>query len=74
MAAMLGIEHVTRAGERLDLLAWRYYGDAARLSPIVEANPSCPLTPMLPSGLTLVIPVQVQESAAAADALPPWKR
>ena len=34
------IAHVTVAGERWDLLAWTYYGDASLYSPIIMANPT----------------------------------
>jgi len=30
--------HKTATGERFDLLAYRYYGDAGRMGPIVRAN------------------------------------
>ena len=53
-------------------MAWRYYGDAHRYLPIVQANPHVPLTAALPAGLTLAIPML--EPAAAAEDLPPWMR
>ena len=37
------IPHITTEGERWDQLAWRYYGDAHRYQPIVQANPHVPL-------------------------------
>ncbi|MGF6098902.1 tail protein X [Pseudomonas sp. 18175] len=66
------ITHVTTEGERWDQLAWRYYGDAYRYLPIVEANPHVPLTGALPSGLTLAIPLL--ESGTVTEDLPPWMR
>jgi hypothetical protein len=36
------IEHITLAGERWDLLAWRYYRNATLYSPIIMANPMKP--------------------------------
>lgn len=66
------ITHVTTEGERWDQLAWRYYGDAHRYLPIVQANPHVPITAILPSGLTLAIPIL--EPVATAQDLPPWMR
>lgn len=59
------LEHVTQEGERLDLLADRYYSDPARniegsllLSIITDANPGLhPLPPVLPGGLLLKMPL-----------------
>ncbi|QZP26228.1 tail protein X [Pseudomonas mosselii] len=66
------IPHVTTEGERWDQLAWRYYGNAHRYLPIVQANPHVPLHGALPSGLTLAIPVL--EPQPATEDLPPWMR
>lgn len=67
---MMFLVHVTTEGERWDQLAWRYYGDAHRYLPIVEANPHVPITAALPAGLTLAIPIL--EPEPAAEDLPPW--
>ncbi|MEZ1436980.1 hypothetical protein CMV24_14960 [Pseudomonas plecoglossicida] len=66
------IPHITTEGERWDQLAWRYYGDAHRYQPIVEANPHVPLDAALPAGLTLAIPMLDAETAT--EDLPPWMR
>ncbi len=66
------IEHVTTDGDRWDLLAWDYYGDAHLYGPILAANLDAPRTPRLPAGLRLAIPVM--ERPVAAHGLPPWKR
>ncbi|MBE3605228.1 tail protein X [bacterium] len=67
------IIHITSAGERWDLLAWRYYGDATIYSPIIMANPSIPIEPVFEAGLTIAIPI-IQLSAPQNSNLPPWKR
>lgn len=64
--------HTTTEGERWDSLAWKYYGDAHRYQPIMAANPDVPLTPALPSGLRLAIPLLEQQ--ASTEDLPPWMR
>ena len=66
------IAHVTTEGERWDQLVWRYYGDAHRYLPIVQANPHVPISAILPAGLTLAIPV-LQPLPTTED-LPPWMR
>ncbi|HEY1851577.1 MAG TPA: tail protein X [Candidatus Binataceae bacterium] len=66
------IGHTTIAGERWDLLAWRYYGDATLYSPIIMANPSVPIEPAFESGLTIAVPI-LQVSQTLTTNLPPWK-
>ncbi|PTT02215.1 tail protein X [Pseudomonas sp. HMWF006] len=66
------LTHVTTEGERWDQLAWKYYGDAHRYSPIVQANMHVPITSALPAGLTLAIPLV--DPVATTEDLPPWMR
>jgi len=66
------IAHVTVAGERWDLLAWTYYGDASLYSPIIMANTLIPIEPALEAGLQIAIPL-LQVSPSATANLPPWK-
>lgn len=68
------IEHVTADGERWDSLSYRYYGSVELMEVITRANPEVALTPILPAGLTLKIPVLILDNAIAAEELPPWKR
>lgn len=79
-AAIESIEHITRAGERWDTIAWAYYGDANAISRLVEANPALDLDTVLESGQRLIVPlITLEEVEAVATAelsskLPPWKR
>ena len=68
------LEHVTSEGERWDTLAWRYYGDPNRYEPIIVANPGVAITPVLPSGIRLAIPLLEVSEAQPAEDLPPWRR
>ena len=73
------LEHLTRTGERWDQLAWRYYGDPSAYGRIIEANPALDITPRLPGGVLILIPLLSIENLRAmhfADLakLPPWKR
>jgi phage tail protein X len=66
------ILHITKAGERWDLLAWRYYGDPTDYSPIIMANPTVPIEPVFDAGFSIAIPIQRPSAVATVD-LPPWK-
>jgi phage tail protein X len=66
------ILHVTTSGERWDLLAWRYYGDATDYSPIIVANPNVPIGPGFDAGISIAVPI-LQKSAVVTTDLPPWK-
>jgi phage tail protein X len=67
------ILHTTKAGERWDLLAWQYYGDATEYSPIIMANPNVPIESVFDAGISIAIPI-LQTSAVATTNLPPWKQ
>jgi phage tail protein X len=67
------LTHISAAGDRWDLLAWNYYGDATLLGTIVMANPTMPIEPVLSAGMTVLIPVLQKASVVATD-LPPWKQ
>jgi phage tail protein X len=67
------ILHITSAGERWDLLAWRYYGDATLYSGIIMANPETPIEPVFEAGLEIVIPILTTPSGDTS-LMPPWKR
>lgn len=66
------ILHITTAGERWDLLAWQYYGDATDYSPIIVANPNVPIEPVFDAGIAIAVPI-LQKSAIVSADLPPWK-
>lgn len=63
----------TVEGDRWDTIAFKAYGDATQYSKIIEANPFIPKGVVLPSGLTLYVPVEDRPSVNTS-LLPPWKR
>lgn len=67
------ILHVTSAGERWDLLAWQYYGDASLYGPIIMANPQTPIEPVFEAGLKIAIPILLVQQSSSTN-LPPWSR
>lgn len=68
------LKHPTSDGDRWDLLAWKYYGDATRYEEIIAANPEVPILPILPAGIMLVIPVIEDDEPTDTQDLPPWKQ
>ena len=66
------ILHISKAGERWDLLAWRYYGDPTDYQMIIMANPGIAIDPVFEAGFSLAVPI-VQKSTVASVDLPPWK-
>jgi hypothetical protein len=73
------LDHTTGPNERWDHLAYRYYGDANRTSPIIRANRDLfidtlgPIPTVLPVGRGLRIPILDRETIPETS-LPPWKR
>jgi len=66
----MNLTHLTIEGDTWDAIAQRYYGNAYRYPPIIAANPHVPITPVLPAGVLLTIPVLAPESST--QSLPPW--
>ena len=73
MTRAQAIVHVTAAGERWDLLAWKYYGDPFAYSAIIMANPSVSIEPQFEAGVIIAIPIREPNDILTSD-LPPWKR
>lgn len=65
--------YTTIEGDRWDTVAFKAYGDANKYSAIVQANPFVPKGVILPSGITLYIPVEDRPNVNTS-LLPPWKR
>jgi phage tail protein X len=68
------LPHVTREGERWDLLAWHYYRDVSKMPDLIDANPHVAVTEVLPSGVTLYVPVLPAPVLTLNHGLPPWRR
>lgn len=73
--------HRTIDGDRWDLLAHHYYGDASKQTVLLAANKGLYLNPIrvpdmiLSAGLTLIIPIiDDDRSTTDENSLPPWKR
>lgn len=68
------ITHHTSDGERWDQLADLYYGDVTLLCTIVAANPQLAITPVLPAGVDVAIPIIDDGTDLDPGDLPPWKQ
>lgn len=66
------IVHITTQGERWDLIAYRYYGDATQYGPIISANPNVVIEAVFEGGIAIEVPILIQSSTVSAD-LPPWR-
>lgn len=64
--------YITKDNDRWDLIAYKFYNDATRYEPIINANPDVDISPILKSGLKLKIPV-LNESETIKFEIPPWK-
>lgn len=71
-------DYVTQDGDRLDLIAWKAYGDPWRWKELLQANPWLPIAAIYPEGLRLIVPVDqattVPSTIETTNNLPPWKQ
>ena len=65
-------EYITKDNDRWDLIAYEFYSDATLYEPIIKANPDIPITPTLPAGLNLQIPI-LEDKEEIEFILPPWR-
>lgn len=68
-------QYIVKEGERWDTIAFKAYGRSSLMQPIIENNPDVPITPRLPGGTVLTIPV-LDDGIVKTDKekLPPWKQ
>lgn len=65
--------YITSDGDRWDLLAHRFYGNAYMYELIIRGNPGVELLPVLAGGVRLNIPEAGTAARARGAKLPPWK-
>lgn len=71
---MSSFNYITKDNDRWDLLGFKFYGDIKGQTTLMDANISVPLDPVLPQGITLIIPIiDDTESSIITENLPPWK-
>ena len=71
---MASFNYTTVEGDRIDLLAAKFYGSMDGIAIISDANPLVPLTAAFPPGTGLGIPNVGDSEMNVNTDLPPWKR
>jgi len=66
------IIHTTKYNERIDEIAYKYYGNCYKIQPIIETNPHVEVSEILEEGIELLIPIEEQKIDNSM--LPIWKR
>jgi len=66
--------HTPKDGERIDALAYKYYGDAAKIEPILRANPSLFGALATSAGPQIKIPIIEAPPPTPAPGAPPWRQ
>jgi len=70
---MDSFNYITKAGERIDNLAHRFYGGMYGISILSDANPFVALDAVYPVGTVLIVPF-IDNTETVNNNLPPWKR
>lgn len=72
---MAFVEYVSKQGDRWDIIANKAYGDPTLINGIIEANTSLSITPIIPVGSRIIVPIlEIGEIQIDSELLPPWKR
>ena len=70
----MSFNYTTREGDRIDQLAYRFYGGMHGISILADANISVPLNAIFPLGTVLIVPIIDDTQIINNENLPPWKR
>lgn len=68
------LQYTTRAGDRWDIIAHKYYGDATLIGGLIAANPHLPIAEQFAANLTVLVPVLPASPQTAQQDMPPWMR
>ena len=72
---MAFVEYVSKQGDRWDIIANKAYGDPTLINGIIEANTTLSITPIIPVGYRIIVPIlEIGEIQIDSELLPPWKR
>ena len=71
---MDSFNYTTIEGDRIDNLAYRFYGGMYGIKILSEANPLVPLTAIFPVATKLTVPLIENKQIIENPNLPPWKR
>lgn len=69
------LDDITIEGMRWDTLSQKWFGNPNDAKKIIEVNRHVPITPRLPGGIRILIPI-IEPSNKSTDTakLPPWKK
>ena len=67
------LTHTPIDGERIDMLAHKYYGDPNQIEPILRANPILFGKLATTAGQNIIIPMIDPPPADPQIGLPPWR-
>lgn len=68
------LQYTTREGDRWDLIAHQYYGDALLIGGLLAANPHLAMAEQFAAGLVVRVPVLTAKPQSAQADMPPWMR
>lgn len=71
---MNSFNYTTVEGDRIDLLANRFYGGMSGIRILVDVNPFVPIDAIFPTGTVLIVPILQKTQVIHHENLPPWKR
>ena len=71
---MASFNYTTVEGDRIDVLAAKFYGSMDGIAIISDANPLVPLTAVFSPGTVLVVPIVGDSAMNVNNDLPPWER
>ena len=75
MAFSKYVEHKAQAGERWDDIAYQYYGNCFQVNEIIDANPHIGISPFLPEGETIIVPIlEKSNKQSTNESLPVWQQ
>jgi phage tail protein X len=69
------VEYVSKQGDRWDIIAMKAYGDASLINGLIESNASVVISPIIPLGTRIIVPIlESGDIQIDSELLPPWKR
>lgn len=71
---MESFNYTTVEGDRIDMLAARFYGENTGIKILIDANPDVPVTALYPLGTVLIVPIIDDSVIDSNKDLPPWKQ
>jgi len=69
------VEYISKQGDRWDIIAMKAYGDASLINGLIESNASVVISPIIPLGTRIIVPIlESGDIQIDSELLPPWKR